>query len=175
MATNNFLVFNEDNSNVLTNEQYATDTQRVSGVTPGKAKSTLHNKLYRQVSIMVSAIGQVITNSGLDANDSNFANLVSAIQSVFKDAVNISFNKTIKNKLVATTVQAAIDELTDKKADLVDGKIPKAQLPSVGGAIVSATAPADTDLLWIDTSAGGILKYYSTSTSNWITVKYAYE
>lgn len=175
MANNKFLIFDEDNTNLLTDEQYSSDAQRISGVMPGKARSILHNKLFRQVSIMASAIGQVVANSGIDASDSNFTNLVTAIQSAFKEAVRISYDKTIVNKLTATNVQAAIDELANKKADLVDGKIPKAQLPSVGGAVIQATAPSDTDLLWIDTSAGGILKYYDSATSSWVTVKYAYE
>ena len=41
------------------------------------------------------------------------------------------------------------------------GKIPKSQLPTTGGYVRQATAPADTTLLWMDSGHGDIMKYYS--------------
>ncbi len=35
------------------------------------------------------------------------------------------------------------------------------------GVLASASAPANTNLLWIDTSKGGIAKYYDTSSKTW--------
>ena len=57
------------------------------------------------------------------------------------------------------------------KADLVNGTIPKSQIP-LNGAVVSATEPTDITLLWLDLNTG-ILKYYSEST--WTAAKYGYE
>lgn len=54
-------------------------------------------------------------------------------------------------KLIATT-------------DYVDNAISNA-----GGHIVSATAPSNTNLLWIDTANGGVLKYHDGSS--WVGVK----
>ena len=47
--------------------------------------------------------------------------------------------------LEATNVQAALDELA-----------------TPAGFVISATAPTDTNSLWIDTSIGGVLKYYNS-------------
>jgi hypothetical protein len=41
------------------------------------------------------------------------------------------------------------------------GKIPKAQLPTTGGYVRQATAPADTTLLWMDSGHNDIMKYYN--------------
>lgn len=38
---------------------------------------------------------------------------------------------------------------------------------SSGGFIVQSTPPEDTNLLWIDTSVGGVMKYYDSSSSQW--------
>lgn len=40
-----------------------------------------------------------------------------------------------------------------------------------GGAIQSATAPDDVDMLWIDTANGGLLKYYNTTAKAWQILK----
>lgn len=69
-------------------------------------------------------------------------------------------------------VTSAIQTQLGAKADLVTGKVPQSQLPNTGGSLVSATAPTNTDILWIDTTAGGILKYYSGSA--WVPAKYVY-
>lgn len=43
------------------------------------------------------------------------------------------------------------------------------QGPSGGGHVLSASAPADTSLLWIDTGNGGVTKYYNGSA--WVAVR----
>lgn len=42
-----------------------------------------------------------------------------------------------------------------------------------GGCVVSATAPTDTSLIWIDSSASNTPKYYDSTlaTPAWVTVK----
>ena len=39
-----------------------------------------------------------------------------------------------------------------------------------GGFVAQDAAPSDTGLLWIDTSIGGVIKYYSTAESAWVAV-----
>lgn len=39
-----------------------------------------------------------------------------------------------------------------------------------GGHAVQAEEPSDTSILWIDTSVGGLLKYYDESTSAWVPI-----
>lgn len=76
-------------------------------------------------------------------------------------------------------------EISDRPFDLDGaGKIPKTVLPTVSWAELTdkptftaavfaagAVAPADTNLLWIDTSGGG-LKYWNGSA--WVAVPVAY-
>lgn len=47
------------------------------------------------------------------------------------------------------------------------GKVPTTQLPTLGGHTAQKTAPANTKLLWIDTSDGNILKFYNAATEAW--------
>ena len=47
------------------------------------------------------------------------------------------------------------------------GKVPESQLPALGGHTAQKTAPANTKLLWIDTSDGNILKFYNAATEAW--------
>lgn len=39
------------------------------------------------------------------------------------------------------------------------------------GFVVQATPPEDTSLAWIDTSKGGVMKYYDESSKTWKAVK----
>lgn len=80
MATNNFYVFDENTNNIMSLSDYSSSTTRTNGVVSGIADSTLHNRLYRQTSIMVAALGQVIADSGTNASDSDLAALVSALK-----------------------------------------------------------------------------------------------
>lgn len=115
MAENKFKIFDENATNVQTDAEYATDLQRLDGVTPGKARSVLHNKLFRQVSIMASALGQVIAEAGAEANDSSFTNLVNAIKNTFKKSSSIAFDNNIpadqKARYKAENIQDALVEI----------------------------------------------------------------
>lgn len=90
MAKSNFKVFAEGvaPSNIQSDNEYETDTQRVSGVVPGIAVPALHNKLYKQATIMVAAIAQVIVQAGLDAMDDDYTGLVANLRKTFVGSVN---------------------------------------------------------------------------------------
>lgn len=64
---NEFLVFNENKNNTLENETYSTDKQRINGLTSGIARSNLQNKFQRNVSVMTSTIGKIISDRNLNA------------------------------------------------------------------------------------------------------------
>ena len=83
MAVNNFLPWGDNAGNIMDGADYEASTQRTDGVELGLADPALHNRLYRQVTLMAAALGQVIADSGLDATDSNMADLVMAIKQVF--------------------------------------------------------------------------------------------
>lgn len=77
---NNFLQFDPNATNMLNDADYTSNTQRQGGVTSGIASSTLHNKFFYQVSTMVAAWGQVISDYGQTASDTSLANLITAIK-----------------------------------------------------------------------------------------------
>lgn len=91
---NDILQFDENKANILTQEVYASDTERLSGVKTGWARSILMNKVLRQCSMVASAIGEVIKNRGGVAQDAVFADLVSAINTAFPTPVNSDWNAT---------------------------------------------------------------------------------
>lgn len=71
MANNNFKVFNEAKNNIMSDTEYNTHIQRRSGVTSGVAISSLHNKLYRQTSIVAKAVADFVASQELDATDND--------------------------------------------------------------------------------------------------------
>ncbi|EHL08965.1 hypothetical protein HMPREF0322_00388 [Desulfitobacterium hafniense DP7] len=82
-GTSNFKVFNEQFQNVMTDEEYATEAQRTGGLTDGIAKTRMHNKLFRQTSIMAAAIAQHMANKGHTVTDEDLPALVSAVSDAF--------------------------------------------------------------------------------------------
>lgn len=90
MAKSNFKVFAEgvDPANIQSDNEYEKDTQRVSGVVPGIAVPSLHNKIYKQATIMAAAIAQVMVQAGFDAMDDDYTGLVSNLRKTFVGSVN---------------------------------------------------------------------------------------
>lgn len=90
MATSNFRVFAEgvDSKNIESDLEYESDSQRVSGVIPGIAIPKMHNKLYKQATVMAAALAQVIVQAGLDALDSDYSGLTKNIRKTFAGSVN---------------------------------------------------------------------------------------
>ena len=88
MAANNFKVFNESKTNIMNDTDYGTHIQRKNGVVSGVAISGLHNKLYRQTSIVAKAVADFIASQELDATDNDSAlfstNLIKALEKVTK-------------------------------------------------------------------------------------------
>ena len=72
MATNEILRFCETDtkSNVLTQAEYETDSERMIGNQPGVARAKFVNKVLRQTSAVAAGVGQFIADAGLDCNDS---------------------------------------------------------------------------------------------------------
>lgn len=78
--TNDFKVFDENQTNIMSDDEYALHTQRANGVQAGVASSQLHNKLYLQASIMVKAMADFIVSQGFDATDKDAASLAQNLQ-----------------------------------------------------------------------------------------------
>ncbi|TWH46321.1 hypothetical protein [Sporomusa sp. KB1] len=79
MATSNFLVFDQNKQNMIDHSVYQSSNYRINGVTPGIAPSAMHNKMFYQWSMMVTAFGQFVANQGFDASDADLALLTNNI------------------------------------------------------------------------------------------------
>lgn len=90
MANSNFKIFAESvpAANVLSDNEYNVNTQRINGVAPGLASARLHNKFYKQVSMMATAIAQVLVEQGQDALDTDYAALVASLRKSFVLSLN---------------------------------------------------------------------------------------
>jgi hypothetical protein len=60
MPSSNILLFDANKANMMADEQYSTNTQRLNGVQSGIASSQLQNKTLYQVSLVAYAIAQII-------------------------------------------------------------------------------------------------------------------
>lgn len=87
-GSSNFLIFDESKTNVMSDADYQSASQRQNGVLPGVADPALHNKIYRQASIMAYAIAAVMAERGETVNDANPSGIVSAVRRAFAYSVN---------------------------------------------------------------------------------------
>lgn len=84
-GSHNFQVFNPTNTaNTDTDADYLAQTQRSGGLVAGIAITTMHNKLYRQVSVMVTALAQFMANQGQVVSDSDVNALTTAVTNSFQ-------------------------------------------------------------------------------------------
>ena len=88
MAETNFKLFDENKVNMLSDQEYNINTQRINGVQGGVASSSLHNKAMYQASLMVNALAQFMVSCGYNASDADAVstfnnNLASAIKPKF--------------------------------------------------------------------------------------------
>ena len=97
MAVNNIKIFDQNKANMLTDEAYSSNVQRINGVQQGIASSQLQNKTLYQVSLVAYAIGQMMQANGLDANDA--------------DAVSI-----FANNMSQTIMQKVLDKANSDEA-----------------------------------------------------------
>lgn len=109
----NFRIFAENvgDANVETDNEYEVDSQRNSGVVPGIADPRMHNKLYKQATIMVAAIAQVIVQAGLNALDNDYSGLVANIRQAFAGSVN-GVKPDAQGNIDLTEVLAEIRRMT---------------------------------------------------------------
>lgn len=79
MGSNNFLVFDENQANMVDDVTYAALDYRANGARQGVAPSNVHNKLFYQTSIMAAALGQLLANRGYTVSDADFDALVAVL------------------------------------------------------------------------------------------------
>lgn len=129
---NEFLVFNENKNNTLENEAYSTDKQRINGLTSGIARSNLQNKFQRNVSVMTSTIGKIISDRNLNAIE-DVSELEEALKFTFGNAdgwkiTSINFNVSdwiVDDTLKKYVCTKAINGITSDEEEQLIITIPK--------------------------------------------------
>lgn len=154
MAVNNIKIFDQNKANMLTDEAYSSNVQRINGVQQGIASSQLQNKTLYQVSLVAYAIGQMMQANGLDANDadavSTFANNMSQtiMQKVLDKANSDEVIAGTDNTKFITpaTLKASIGSYTGKNLKNNDFRsyttvLEAANAAAPGGTFFATNAP----------------------------------
>ena len=106
MARTNIKVFDEGYQNIMGDDEYNLNVQRTRGVTPGIADPLMHNKLYRQTSIMAKALADYIVSQGQDCLDTDLTNITNALTTALE-------THTKKNKNILLTEAKTAANTTD--------------------------------------------------------------
>lgn len=154
MAANNIKIFDQNKANMLTDEAYSSNVQRINGVQQGIASSQLQNKTLYQVSLVAYAIGQMMQANGLDANDadavSTFANNMSQtiMQKVLDKANSAEAIAGTNNTkfITPSTLKAAVGSYTGKNLKNNDFRnyttvLEAANAAAPGGTFFATGAP----------------------------------
>ncbi|CAB3845753.1 hypothetical protein LMG26842_02580 [Achromobacter dolens] len=116
MATNDLLPFATDNTNVLTQAEYAADAQRTSGNVPGVARAKLVNKAARQSSVVAAGVGQFLAdNQATNVTDTLTATAMSTMMTAaVRTAIPAATESTQGKAAIAsqTVVDAGTDDTT---------------------------------------------------------------
>lgn len=193
MSTN-FEIFDENEINMVDDATYASSTQRLNGVVPGIALSAIHNKLFRQTSVMAAALAQVMSDEGESISDSDYAGLIQSIQDVFIQTpqvillprgyiggLNISNNASDANNDIDFSVGECIDSTNAENIVLASALTKRTDaLWVVGdgqGGMDTGTKPANGTLhcFVIKRSDTGVVDaLFSQSTTPTLPANYDY-
>ena len=114
MPTNNFKLFDENKANMMGDEEYSGNSQRLNGVQTGVASSMLQNKTLYQVSLISYAIAQLMNQNGYDASDANaVSTFVSNMGSTFLQKVIDKASTTDVNNGTSTSKYIAPKQLLE--------------------------------------------------------------
>ena len=159
MPTSNLKLFDENKANMLSDEEYNTNTQRLNGVQTGVASSSLQNKTLYQTSLVAYAIGQLMIANGKDASDS-------ATVSAF--VANMDATMLQKVKDIATTQEAQEGLLNAKYMTPALTKVAIEYMcvlksgSTMTGPLILSGAPIQENQAvpksYVDTSLGGIFE-----------------
>ncbi|MEQ4915967.1 hypothetical protein [Morganella morganii] len=167
MAKNEFLPFGTaEGANVLSNQEYEALAARHNGFNSGVAKSKELNKVWRQASLIASAVAQFIvdTDQADLLDDGNVTTIKSRLVSAMKEAFKSEMPAVPKT--VQTTGTSTSDVMSQKAVtDQLNTKASKDDLSKkfdkIGGTISGSVEIK---------SSGGALKLTSTTegSSNYI-------
>lgn len=85
-GSNSFLEFDANQTNIMTDTNYNNNSTRADGVIEGIADPLLHNKLFRQTSVMCAAIGAWLASLGYTVNDTSVNNLENMLATIITTA-----------------------------------------------------------------------------------------
>ncbi len=142
---NDFLIFDENQDNMLTQEIYATDSDRTDGFQTGLARSNVTNKVLHQTSMMCHAIGECIKDIDGTATDSGS---VSDLKDAIKNALQGDFSRNI-GEIVASAIPLTNAELHLFDGALIQGSgIYSAGVAHIAGLRTSYPYLFTTEALW---------------------------
>lgn len=104
MATNEILTFagTDTGTNLLTQAEYTSDSQRAIGNQPGIARSKLVNKAMRQTSLVAAALAQYIANrQGSNVVDTK---TVSELEAMLVSAISAQINASLPETVPPSTI-----------------------------------------------------------------------
>ena len=131
MPKNNFKLFDENKSNMMTDADYNTNNQRLNGVQSGVASSQLQNKTLYQTALMCYALAQIMAANGYDANDadavSTFINNMS--RTMVQKVVDKASAADVVNQVAGKWIDAK--QLGELKENVADN-----YLPLLGGTML---------------------------------------
>lgn len=81
-GSSNFLQFNPNKGNMMSDANYGTSSYRLNGCVSGLAPANIHNKLFYQTSIMTAALAQSLADKGFDVSDADFDDLVALLKNI---------------------------------------------------------------------------------------------
>ena len=103
MASSNFKLFDENKTNMMQDGEYGANNQRLNGLQSGIASSMLQNKFQYQMSLISYAIGQLMVQNNIDANDSQAV-------STFVNNLSNTFLQKVIDKATTGQAQAGTDD-----------------------------------------------------------------
>jgi len=133
---NNFQIFNQSLNNALTDSQYTNSQDRINGVLSELAKSTVHNKLFAQVSVAAYALAKFVSDHGQNALDRDPNGFALNIETVILGLINTVVSDRVPNTRASATLY--------KKGDVVDSPY----IPKWGELeCITAGTSANTDVI----------------------------
>lgn len=111
-GVNNFEVFNEDYQNLTSDINYSANTARQGGLVDGIADTLLHNKLYRQTSVMAAALAGAMASKNIDMLDSDLVTLIAALSKLqTDDEIDITIENAINSIGITPYIETLVDDV----------------------------------------------------------------
>ena len=144
-GTNKFLEWDSSKSNIMTDTNYSSSSVRTGGATDGVAESIIYNKLFRNVSVMCAAWGQVFADLGYTVSDDSLNNLTLILANIIttqggtvSGALNLDGTVTFGNTATlnadpTSNLQAATKQYVDNQINTNSYTLPTATNSVLGG------------------------------------------